>query len=804
MSVIEGGSHDIKLASDVTASPTTEVELILAKDEEGNKRWRELRAAPFPPRQSQGPLQWTHKDSRVDHVKAQSDWQGGGLQLHYMEGDSNRYSQADGCDARWGPVTLGMKKVEADFLLRNGGAELGATTGWSNGTGVTLTASTSSPRSGSYALQSAGGGDGAAQTLFSQALGNPARWRNRRMTIVAWIKRTVGSSVGARINAKSSGGGANSAAQSVTVTSGTYTRVTANFLPHDACTAITITIESLGDPAGHTFMVDDISIIPDGGVVWVGTAQCGGSLYAACGRAVLQWDETNDVWNAVYVHTVEDIVTTDIVEFNGNIFAAYSGGYAYVYGTNQNFIESNTADPGDEATYFTVSRELFWKSGPTSGNNTNYRVYSSTDPTNGGASWTGPYVIGSSDRSITALYSVADTVVAAKEDGLYTYRRTYNDGTAANLFENVTNEFVGMPSTENFARGAVWQGNLYLGASLQSFFVIEGATFQYVDLSGLFFHPEVPTMGGRPWAMAGDPAQLWLLVNTPTLDTSTSKTVWLMSLRSPGSWKLHPIQTVEMGDINHLAVNKEGTVPYLYAMGRLYDGTAYVNSSYRWTLPADNVAPAYASVPVINTTGTFTPPQFGFELPETKKAQLAMTFIVEDTTSNRTIGVKFGLDGASPSTTTLGTINSSDRVQTLYFNSITTPETNAVSHLLQPELTFTTNDTVSPKLHAMALHSAIRPERFRVWECYVDIGDGLLLNNSYVEPVSKASILTKLNTLEIQPYPIAFEHDLDQDGVVTEIRVHILDIGKEPEVGGGQVREGVEVWKLLLQEADVS
>ena len=70
--------------------------------------------------------------------------------------------------------------------------------------------------------------------------------------------------------------------------------------------------------------------------------------------------------------------------------------------------------------------------------------------------------------------------------------------------------------------------------------------------------------------------------------------------------------------------------------------------------------------------------------------------------------------------------------------------------------------------------------------------------------MSKASILTKLNTLEVQPYPIAFEHDLDQDGVATEIRVHILDIGKEPEVGGGQVREGVEVWKLLLQEADVS
>ena len=104
----------------------------------------------------------------------------------------------------------------------------------------------------------------------------------------------------------------------------------------------------------------------------------------------------------------------------------------------------------------------------------------------------------------------------------------------------------------------------------------------------------------------------------------------------------------------------------------------------------------------------------------------------------------------------------------------------------------------------MALHSAIRPERFRVWECHVDIGDGLLLNNSYVEPVAKANVLSKLDTLETQVYPITFEHDLDQDGVSTEIRVHILDISKEPEVGGGQIREGVEVWRMILQEADVS
>ena len=640
--------------------------------------------------------------------------------------------------------------------------------------------------------------NGSGTTLFTQTLVNPTVWRSKEFTVTAWIKRTAGSSYGARIKVYDAGGSPATAVQSTAVTASSYTRTTATFTPNSGATSVTIEIEATGTPSSHTFFVDDISITPTGGVVWAGTAQCASNLYAACGRAVLQWDETNDVWNAVSVHATQ--ATTDIVEFNGNVFVAYGGGAAFIYGTGTSWTTSTTSDPGLEATYFTVSRNVFWKSGPTSGNNTNYSVYSNTNPVNSGASWSAAYTVGSTDRAITAMYSIGDTLLVAKEDGLFYYQRTYNDGTAANEFVNVTNEFVGMPSTENFARGAEWQGNLYLGASLQSFFVIEGQSFRFTDLSGLFFHPEVDTMGGRPWAMAADPAQLWLLVNTPTADTSASKTVWLMSLRSPGDWKLHPIQTIEMGDINDLATNGG----YLYAMGRLHDGTEYVNSSWRWTLPADNVAPAYASSPVINTTGTFTPPQFGFELPETKKAQLAMTFIVSDTDAEHTIAVKYGLDGAAPSTTTLGTVNGTGRVQTLYFNSVSTPESNAISHLIQPELTFTTDDTVSPKLHAMALHSAIRPNRFRVWECHIEVGDGLLLNNGNTEPVAKSAELSSLDTLEQQVYPIAFSHDIDQDGVATEIRVHVLGIEKEPEVGGGQVREGVEVWRLLLQEADVS
>ena len=158
---------------------------------------------------------------------------------------------------------------------------------------------------------------------------------------------------------------------------------------HASSTAITIEIEATGTPSSHTFFVDDISIIPTDSVVWAGTAQCASNLYAACGRAVLQWDETNDVWNAVSVHATQ--TTTDIIEFNGNVFVAFAGGAAFIYGTGTSWTVSTTSDPGLEATYFTVSRNIFWKSGPTSGNDTNYSVYSNTNPVNSGASWSGAY-----------------------------------------------------------------------------------------------------------------------------------------------------------------------------------------------------------------------------------------------------------------------------------------------------------------------------------------------------------------------------------------------------------------------------
>jgi len=800
MSVIPGGSHDLRLASDEDSPPTTAINLVLAEDEEGGRRWKEIRVAPLPPPKSEGELQWTNRDPRVDYVLAKSDWSGGALQPVWRSDEPNKYARNDGCDPRWeNLLTIGMDRTPADFLVRNGGAEQNATTGWTVGSNVTHTIVTTSPRSGSYVHQLVlASASSAAGTLMYQDLAFHATpWRGTQVTVTVWVKRTGGSDSGIILRV----GDGNSNTDSSASTSSSWARLAVTHTVHASSSdKVRIELRNSADPtADHTFHVDDISVTPTGGVTWVGTAEVADTLYAAVGRGIVKWNETNDVWDLVFYSAN---AATDIIEYFGNIYVATGAGNAYLYGTGTTWTSSNDAASND-AVYFTVNRNRLWKSDST------YLVRSSISPINGtpsssiedapaGSNWSAAYTVGDSDRSITALYNLWDTIVVGKEDGMHIFKRYYNDGTDANEFENITNDYESLVSPDNFARGATRAGWLYLASSQQGLIRFNTQTIE--DISDTFFEPRLSSIGGRPWAFAADPTQMWMLVDTPTADTSTSKTVWLASLRLKGEeWRYHLMQTVPIGDINYLSANRG----YLYGLGRLYDGTAYVAASYRWTLPTKNVAPAYDASPAILASASIEDPVWDGQSPDADKAYLSVSIICEDLDAEHTIRMRYGLDGAAPTTTTLATFNGSARVQTAYFNTVTTPESAAIGRTIQPEWTFTTDDEVSPKMFAYAIHSTLRPERVRAWECFVWIGDSVPLRNGFPEPVAKANMVSALDTLETQVYPLVLTHDFDQVGAETTVRVHILALERQPE-DSSQAVEGMEVWRLVLQEANTS
>ena len=87
---------------------------------------------------------------------------------------------------------------------------------------------------------------------------------------------------------------------------------------------------------------------------------------------------------------------------------------------------------------------------------------------------------------------------------------------------------------------------------------------------------------------------------------------------------------------------------------------------------------------------------------------------------------------------------------------------------------------------------------------WVYIGDSVATHNDgAIAPTSKATMISNLETLENQVYPIYITDDLDGDGVPSSGRWKIVkdSIEKTQDDSGP---EGTEIWKFTVQEVIVS
>ena len=201
-------------------------------------------------------------------------------------------------------------------------------------------------------------------------------------------------------------------------------------------------------------------------------------------------------------------------------------------------------------------------------------------------------------------------------------------------------------------------------------------------------------------------------------------------------------------------------------------------------------------------------------MPGTSKAFLKAIFWVENIGSDgsETLKVQYGLDGEDSETYTLGTLSATDRIQTLYFNDATVTEggadinplTQATGRSIQLRLTLTTSAPENknrPKLFAFELHSTLRPPKLKTWEVFVRVGEDMMQETGYYDPVSKTKQLTDLDTLEDQVYPIYFKHTYDGHAGFDEGSSTSAQIVDRERVSIG---DEYEIHKLVLQETDTS
>jgi hypothetical protein len=799
MSVGKEGTHDIRLESDTTASPSTALELKLLRESTGRKHRRESRLQSFSTGQRIGPIAFADKDPRRDLVFSQNDWSGGALQALYPRKGTNYYAKSEHLDLRWeNVVTLGMKKSadkELGFLFRNGGFENASTTGW-GATGTALNIISTAPRTGTYHGRMVV--DNVNDEVY-YTLANPTAYQGKQITFGGYV-RTVNGACQARVRIEDSAGGTNGN----TTASTSYTSSSATHTVDGSASSLKLVIELSAYTSSDEVYFDDLYMIPTGGVVNVGKiAVLGTDLYTAFGRVVCKWDETNDKWDAVYIHGAA--AATDIVQYNGNIYVAFGtdGDDAYVYGSSTSWTVSTLSGDAKFAYYFTVIRDVLWKSRKDEGSDHD-QINFSTNPINGG-SWGTEIAVGEAKNEITGLYNFRDRPTIGKEDGLYFYNRVANEsfGAAADVY-HITNQFSNQPSSDNFSRGAEWQGKLFTVASQQSFYVLDG-NYGLFDITGLLWAPRLEDFGGRIRAFAPDPVQLWMLVDTPTTDTTVAKETWLMSLMPSyggDTFSVHTIEKVNIGDIRCLS--SDGT--YLWALGRIYNSDAedYEAVAYRWTLPTKTVAPAFDATPVIATSGSFDTSVWDGGLPDDDKAFISVQLFTKSSVldAEHTIAVSFRIDRAA-SYTSLGTLSSSSGgdIQTLYFQGITTPISNAIGKAIQFRFTMATDDTVSPEIYAFALHATLRPERVRVWEYTVIVGD------DHEQGITKAVALTRLRALEGQVYPIELTEDDDDDGTPAATTVQFITDRTERLFNdelNHPLRADQELWRIVLQEVTTS
>ncbi len=784
----------------------------------GVPRITESRAPALPPRRASGAVSFTDQDPEVDLVWTQDSWHKGALRPYWRPDDPEHYSLANGVDLRFEglaalfPPPSGQRKTSGltwsspesmPVIVQDPGFE--ADNGkWTQGTGVTQTFQATDPVLGTNSLKlETDGGRSNNDILTSITVPldhTPLQGRN--VNVSAVVRRVSGTN-GIKMFMDD---GVTVTVDSTPTTSSSYERTLLSNITVDAsATKLQIGLkQDGGNAAVDVFHVDIVQITAVETGEFIKSTTLSGITYAIGGQDVYSWDETNARWRFEFGGAA---TATDITAFNGNVYIAYGFSDDYVYGTSGSWTASSRSAPDDKAKFWAISKNAsgasaLWKS------ETDTALANTTDGTNGAAAWTAPLSVGDTDAIITALYGSFDTIVVGKTDALWGYTR-FDPNTSAgdNLFQAITSLGAGtLISMENFDKGVEFAGWLWLRTAGQGLIRWRPGELQHVQT--LFTAARVGNFGLKIYAIATDQRQLYLVLGSSSIR-------YLVSIvpLDDGKLALHllakvPMITTANTDVTHLHIDT--TNEAIYVMGSDYPNgqSESIFGPAIWRYHLDNNQPAqfqsgFDMDDAAARTGSFDTSIYHASIPTREKAFLALTIWGEDISSTATIVVKYGLNGEDPSTKTLGTFNGTGAIQTLYFHTVSSPETNAIGNTIQLQFTLTlpassTGTTVGPRLFAFGLHSTLNTERFRLWEIDVEATEEIITDAGLAAPESHSDILAALNTLELQTYPIVMLLDVDEDGVDETITVHLRDVRRS------RTDEGAERITLLLQEAKTS
>jgi len=769
-------SYDVKLTK--TDGSSNEVQLSLDRGTESGGYAVE-HISPAPPNQATDAANYQQQSPDLGLVLDQDSFHRGfGQSLLERFDDASsanaalsRYAYSEGVLGMFkGELVLGYKEDEVNVLLRNGTFENGAISEWT-GTNVTTAQETTTVRNGSYSLKAT---ITANSGTVSQTYGGTVSvLRSREITFSAFVRRESGSGT---ITAKiTDSAGTTTGTASTSAAASDWEVVHATRTIDSGATSLTFTLTASTDE--DVFYIDDINVTPTGGVKWTIPQEFNGNVYAAAGRIVYKWDDTNEVFNAVYADSAYDI--TDMISFSGALYIGFGTNQVYLRSTDGTTWAAPSTNSGNGR-----YAEFFERARNASGNyalfkNRANNVSISTDPSDT-ANWGTEISVGDSDRSITSLVSANDILYVGREDGLFSYDR------GTQKFRDLQPEANFFPDSNNFKASTGRAGQLFASGGDQSFWQIGDGFFDgaksWTDLSYLFKAAGIRGFGGRVSAVAQDRNNLFVALADDLEGDSgfpytfpfgfagaaKSQAVKLIGVRtqreSPSDSPeqvAHTISSFSVSNITAMGKFKgsEAVRTSMFIMGdKSEDDLAALTNdtvlkAFRLRMPIRNENPALNSLSEHRLTGNFYTSYVNFNFPDVDKSAIKITVTGRNIDSNKKATVFYKVDDATDDDTTGWTTFGSSGECTSSSTTLTSSIQLNFKRIRFKVVLATNDSSSSPVITGFVFHSAWNPIEYRRWSVQAKLSDKRSLAMRRVRNKTlRTADLNNLETLRKEPF----------------------------------------------------
>lgn len=744
-------------------SQNNRVPLRILTDEEGRLLYEWTLAPALAPNVLPEDVSYAQYTPDQELTWRQQDWSGGALQFYHDPRRPNMYAVADGVWALTpNELALGYSPKEVSIGIKNGGAQLNATTGWSV-SGVTLTAVTTAPHAGPYHFQmaSVSTNDYINQNIVTSDDQPAARWQSVAITVIAMVR---GSAAGGAMRAQivESGGSSTPTTSGAAVTLTTsYQQITATVTLQSDSTGVDIRIACSTDGGSDkTVYVDSVNVYAGSAVpnaAHVRMQQQDTDLLLITDRAVWKFNEDEDYW---MLQNAAAAIITGAEIFDDRLFLGQGESVVYKYSNADDpttYTASNLGGTLDNANRFikVLNQNGNWALGKTL-NDDDFHV--STDPTNTGT-WGAAIEVGKDDHDILQVFEIGGTIAIGKEDGFYQYLSL-----AGNRFENVWPGAGSVVDAENFTRGLMYNGAFYTTMAESGFLrYFPGQGWQ--SLEHVISAPGFTEFGNRVRAFGTDGQWLYLIVEDLNA-ASITKECWLLAVQErEGQWIVHTLNKIVLSDAIDIQIHKPagGTNRFMYINGAL-NAQPF---TYRIQLPDRVNTPRLGTNKDMPLTGTLTTSYMDWNRPQIRKAVNRFTIISQNLSSAFTVTTSYEKDDETSFTNinSVGSIFRGSPQQSIALNEGVNGRRIRFQYLLTSNIT-----TDGPVIKGTNLDITWRPPRLKRWNILAALEDRVAGTVGVASGIPVGRQLVRLNILQQEIDPLRIT---DIDGTLH--RGHIID-----------------------------